>query len=182
MVTMFCGGKFFLEENNQVFSFEVYTVLLIWIPIFPCRLHRELFCFVKCVSWWSQIICKINCNKYNGHGGAYIANLLFKKNPSNFSLNLRKYDTHFFNTPLSNFIADNMMSRLIFTLPKQVFDNRFTYFNIKTWKVLCRMQVFTGTIFCCARSCRKKMLQYLLFFISDIFPIRRHIFHLIKKI
>ena len=45
---------------------------------------------------------------------------------------LRKYATHLFTTPLSNVISDNMMSRLILTLTKQVFDNQFTHFNIKT--------------------------------------------------
>ena len=35
--------------------------------------------------------------------------------------------------PLSNVISDNMMSRLILTLSKQFFDNKFTHFKIKTF-------------------------------------------------
>lgn len=69
---------------------------------------------------------------------------------------LRKYATHLFTTPLSNVIFDNMMSRLILTLTKQFFDNQFTHFKIKTWKVLYTMQVVKGTIFCCVRSSRRK--------------------------
>ena len=46
--TMFCGGK------------------LIWIPIFPCRLHREVFCFWECFMVipndpkWSVKSCFMN--------------------------------------------------------------------------------------------------------------------------
>ena len=72
------------------------------------------------------------------------------------SATLRKYATHLFTTPLSNVIFDNMMSRLILTLTKQFFDNQFTHFKIKTWKVLYTMQVVKGTIFCCVRSSRRK--------------------------
>ena len=49
---------------------------------------------------------------------------------------LRKYATHLFTTPLSNLISDNMMSRLILTLIKHVFDNQFIHFNIKTLIVI----------------------------------------------
>ena len=61
-----------------------------------------------------------------------------------------------FTTPLSNDISDNMRSRLILTLTKQLFDNQFTHFMIKTRKVLCTMHVYEGTIFCCVRSSRRK--------------------------
>ena len=38
------------------------------------------------------------------------------------------------------------------------------------------MQVFKGTIFCCVRFSGSKMLQYFLFFTSDVFSFQRHIF------
>ena len=38
------------------------------------------------------------------------------------------------------------------------------------------MQVFKGTIFCCVMFSGKKMLQYFLFFTSDVFSFQRHIF------
>ena len=85
----------------------------------------------------------------------------------NFSLwtnfDLRKYATHLFTTPLSNVIFDNMMSRLILTLTKQFFDNQFTHFKMKTWKVLYTMQAVKGTIFCCVRSSRRKCYNICFF-------------------
>ena len=39
------------------------------------------------------------------------------------------------------------------------------------------MQVFKGTIFCCVTSL-EEMLQYLLFFITEVLFIQRHIPHL----
>ena len=69
---------------------------------------------------------------------------------------LRKYATYLLTTSLSNVIFQNVMTRLILTITKQVFDNHCIQFNIKTWTVLNRMQVFNGTIFCCVRSCRRE--------------------------
>ena len=39
---------FFLEENYQFFPFRCLNGIVDLIPIFPSRLHREVFCFVKC--------------------------------------------------------------------------------------------------------------------------------------
>ena len=59
---------------------------MIWIPIFPCRLHRELLCFVKCFmaiqnDLFNQILWILwpCCDKF----GEFILNLW-----ENFSLNL----------------------------------------------------------------------------------------------
>ena len=46
------------------------------------------------------------------------------------------YATHLFTTPLSNVICDNMMSELILTLTKQVFDDQLTHFTIKTYATI----------------------------------------------
>ena len=61
----------------------------IWIPIFPCRLHRELLCFVKCLMV-IQLICWINCYEFYGHNVTKMVNLLwmFWRKNYNFSLNI----------------------------------------------------------------------------------------------
>ena len=64
------------------------------------------------------------------------------------------------------------------TLTIHIFDNQLTHFNIKTWKVLCWMQVFKGTIFCCVRSCRRKCynncyFSYQMFLLIEYFSSGR---------
>ena len=70
IINIRCGLSFeaegFFRRDLLIFSFDVKTVLLILIPIFPCRLHTQLFCFFN-VSWWSQIICLINFYEIFGH-------------------------------------------------------------------------------------------------------------------
>ena len=43
----------------------------------------------------------------------------------------------------------------------------------ETWKVLCRMHVFKGTIFCCVRSCRRKFytICYFSYRMSFLFNV-----------
>ena len=94
------------------------------------------------------------------------------------NLDLRKYANHF-TTPLSNVISDNMMSRLILILTKQFFDNQFTHFKIKLEKFCLQCKSLKGIYFV-AQGLLEEMLQYLLFFITDVLSIRRHIFHLEK--
>ena len=57
------------------------------------------------------------------------------------------YAAHLFTTPLSNVISNNMVSKLILILTKQFFDNQFTHFKIKTWKVLCHSKSLKGLYF-----------------------------------
>ena len=79
------------------------------------------------------------------------------------------------------------------TLTKQIFDNQLTHFNIKTWKVLCWMQVFKGTIFCCVRSCRRKCYNncyfpYQMFLLIEYFSSGRDprvvktVFHFLRSL
>ena len=84
-------------------------------------------------------------------------------------LDLRKYATHLFTTPLSNLISDNMM--LSRTLTKQFIDHQFTHFTIKKLKSFVYNASFKRTIFCCVRSSRRKCYN-----IYYVFSIRRHIF------
>ena len=60
------------------------------------------------------------------------------------------------------------------TLTIHIFDNQLTHFKIKTWKVLCWMQDFKGTIFCCVRSCIRKCynncyFSYQMFLLIEYF-------------
>ena len=71
-------------------------------------------------------------------------------------------------------ISDNMMSKLILTLTKQVPDYQYTHLYIKTWKVLYRMQVFKGTIFCCVRFCKKNVTLFAIFHIRWAFFSTSH--------
>ena len=80
-------------------------------------------------------------------GQTHLSSFLLQKNPTFFNtrllfsqkgihlLTLRKYATHLFTRPLSNVISDIIMSRLNLILRKQYFDNQFTHFKTKTWKV-----------------------------------------------
>ena len=67
--------------------------MFVWIPILQCKLHRELFCFAKCLMVIPNLLNKLlwilwpYCDKY----GEFIVNVKNKNNRSNFSLNLIKF-------------------------------------------------------------------------------------------
>ena len=72
-----------------------------------------------------------------------------------------------------------MISRLMLTLTKQVFDNQLIdlHIFIEKIKVLYRMQGFLrGTIFYNVMVCRRNFL----FVTLDVFSFQRHIFNLLK--
>ena len=129
----------------------------------------------SCTCLYTHICIHQNKNFLFSISLHYLQYLLKSYTSPNYMQGLLKevYAAHLLTTPIS----DNMMSRLIFILTKQFFDNQFTHFKIKTWIVLCRMQVFKGTIFCCVRSCRRKCynncyFSYQMFLLIDgIFSI-----------
>ena len=55
--------------------------------------------------------------------------------------------------------------KIDFKFNKTIFGHQFIHFKIKTRKVMCTMQVFKGTIFCCVRSPRGKC--YNIFYFSE---------------
>ena len=106
----FCGGRFF-GRKLLIFLFWwtvclVYTVLFIWIPIFPCRLHRELFCFVECFMVIPNYILNpflLILMPYSDKCCKFIVKVLKKKPKSLFKvntflwyLNLYSTDSHVF--------------------------------------------------------------------------------------
>ena len=80
----------------------------------------------------------------------------------------------FFTTPYSNVISDDMMSRLMLSLIKQLPENQFTHLY-KNLKSSVKNARFWGTIFCCRRKCY--MICWGFFPTRCVFFFRRHIFH-----
>ena len=101
-------------ENNILRRFHFYSVG-----------KTRYFTAEKCNEIWYFIVKNVLKQNINSLGS-----------PINriCGTGLKKYATHLFTTPLSNVTSDNMMSRLIFTLTKQFFDNLYTHFKIKLEK------------------------------------------------
>ena len=77
----------------------------------------------------------------------------------------RKYGILLFTTPLSNFMSDEMMSRLFLGLTKHVPNNEWTHFDI----CCIECNFLKGLYFAVEKALLKKLLQYLLFFTLGMF-------------
>ena len=94
---------------------------------------------------------------------------------------LGKYTSQLFITLQSNVISDNIMSKFILTLTKQVPDKQYAHLCNKETSETLKCEVQNSRLYRAYIMLRnvlqKEMLQYF-FFTSEMFSFRHHIFYL----